>query len=147
MAGYTVIEAMDGAHAVEKFRPMGPDSIQLLVLDVVMPVKNGKEAYHEIKAVKRDVKVLFMSGYTNDVVLEKGILKGAVDYVSKPPHARQLLYKVSGRCLNADKTTIPGAKGEQRGKLRKKNWKKTKENLYNRESRNCPKRLESRMPT
>ena len=111
LLGYTVIEATDGADAVEKFRTHG-DRIDLLVFDVVMPVMNGREAYQEIRAVKKDIKVLFMSGYTNDVVLEKGILKGAVDYVSKPLTPRQLLYKVR-EVLNADKEQYQGLRASK----------------------------------
>ncbi len=111
LLGYTVIEATDGANAVEKFRTHG-DRIDLLVFDVVMPVMNGREAYQEIRAMKKDIKVLFMSGYTNDVVLEKGIRKGAVDYVSKPLTPRQLLYKVR-EVLNADKEQYQGLRASK----------------------------------
>ncbi len=93
LLGYTVIEAVDGADAVEKFKSHR-DKIDLLVFDVVMPVMNGKEAYRKIRAMKKDIKALFMSGYTNDVVFEKGIRKGAVDWVSKPLSPSQLLHKV-----------------------------------------------------
>ena len=92
-AGYTVIEATDGEDAIEKFMEH-KDAIDLLVLDVVMPRKNGKEAYEAIRAVKKEVKVLFVSGYAGDVVLDKGISDKDFHYVSKPlaPHA--LLQKI-----------------------------------------------------
>ena len=82
-----------GAQAVEEFMA-GPDSIQLLVLDVVMPVKGGKEAFDEIKAVKRDVRVLFMSGYAGDVILDKGLADGTIDFLAKPVSPEGLLTKV-----------------------------------------------------
>ncbi len=93
LAGYTVIEATDGADAIGKFKEHR-GRIDLLVFDVVMPIMNGKEAYQEIVAIERNIKAIFMSGYTGDVVLEKGIRKGAVEYVSKPLSPDQLLRKV-----------------------------------------------------
>ena len=93
MSGYTVIEAVDGRDAVEKFVKHG-DSIGLLILDVVMPVKNGKEAYDEIKALRPRMKALFMSGYTGDVLVTKDLSHEGVEYVQKPLSPKQLLRKV-----------------------------------------------------
>ncbi len=93
MSGYTVIEAVDGRDAVEKFVKHG-DSIDLLILDVVMPVKNGKEAYDEIRALSPRMKALFMSGYTGDVLLTEDLSREGVEYVQKPLSPKQLLRKV-----------------------------------------------------
>ena len=93
MAGYHVIEAVDGADAVEKFMARR-DSIQLLVLDVVMPVKGGTEAFDAIKAVKRDVRVLFISGYAGELILDKGLADGTIDFLAKPVSPEGLLTKV-----------------------------------------------------
>jgi PAS domain S-box-containing protein len=91
--GYLVMEAVDGVEAVEQFRQHG-DEIQLFLLDVIMPRKNGKEAIDEIRAVKPDAKALFMSGYTADIISRKGILTEGLELISKPfsPHA--LLAKI-----------------------------------------------------
>jgi CheY-like chemotaxis protein len=78
--------------AVEQFRKA--DKIDLLILDTVMPKKNGREAYDEIIRIKADVKVLFMSGYTRDVVLDKGIEGEKFDFISKPATPEALLRKV-----------------------------------------------------
>ncbi|HDH53706.1 MAG TPA: PAS domain S-box protein, partial [Nitrospirae bacterium] len=59
--GYKVIEAEDGEDAVEKFTD-NKDEIQLLILDIVMPRKNGKETFEEIRKLKPEIKVLFTSG-------------------------------------------------------------------------------------
>jgi len=91
--GYRVIEAADGADAVQKFRER-KDDIDLLILDVVMPRKNGKEAYEEIARLKPEARVCFTSGYTGDVVLGKGIHDESVDYISKPLSPNDLLLKV-----------------------------------------------------
>lgn len=61
--GYHVIEAENGAEAVVKFME-NKDSIQLVILDMMMPKKNGKEVFDEIKRVRPDIKTIFASGYT-----------------------------------------------------------------------------------
>jgi DNA-binding response OmpR family regulator len=78
---------------VERFREH-KDEIQLIILDVVMPEKNGKEAHEEIRAMSPDIKALFMSGYTADVVLDKGVFGKALDYIAKPIAPNELLHKV-----------------------------------------------------
>jgi PAS domain S-box-containing protein len=91
--GYEVIEASDGEDAINKFME-NKDSIQLLLLDVIMPKKNGKEVYEEIKKVKPDIKTLFMSGYTADVIQKKGIMEEGLDVLLKPVSPTVLLKKV-----------------------------------------------------
>jgi PAS domain S-box-containing protein len=91
--GYVVIEASDGEDAINKFME-NKDSIQLLLLDVIMPKKNGKEVYEEIKKVKPDIKTLFMSGYTADVIHKKGIIEEGLDLLLKPVSPTVLLKKV-----------------------------------------------------
>jgi DNA-binding response OmpR family regulator len=59
-----------------------------------MPKKNGKEAYDEIKKIKPDMKVLFASGYTADIIHKKGILDGDLDFIMKPFSPIDLLRKV-----------------------------------------------------
>ena len=93
MSGYTVIEAVNGGDAVEKFRGHQGE-VKLIILDVVMPEKNGKEAYEEMRTMRHDIKVLFMSGYTGDVVLDKGVFSKALDYIAKPIAPNDLLRKV-----------------------------------------------------
>ena len=92
-AGYTIVEAIDGKDAVKKFTRHN-DTIALLFLDVVMPGKNGREAYDEIKKVRPDIKVIFTSGYTGDVVIDKGILEREYDFIPKPLSSNELLLKV-----------------------------------------------------
>ncbi len=93
MSGYTVVAAVNGRDAVEKFREH-KDEIRLIILDVVMPEKNGKEAYEEMRTMKPDTKALFMSGYTADVVLDKGVFDKALDYIAKPIAPNELLHRV-----------------------------------------------------
>ena len=61
--GYTVITAKDGNEAIQIFTTNN-DKIQLAVLDVIMPVCSGKEAYERMRAVKPALKVIFVTGYS-----------------------------------------------------------------------------------
>jgi PAS domain S-box-containing protein len=91
--GYSVIVAEDGEDAVNKFN-QNKDSIQLILLDVIMPKKNGKEVYTEIKNIKPEIKALFISGYTADLLHKKGILEKGLRFVLKPIRVDKLLQKV-----------------------------------------------------
>jgi PAS domain S-box-containing protein len=91
--GYSVIEAEDGEDAVVKFLKH-KKHIELVILDVVMPRKNGKEVYESIRRMKPDMKALFTSGYTADVIHKKGVLDEELDFISKPVSPKQLLSKI-----------------------------------------------------
>ena len=71
------------------------EKIHCLLFDVIMPKKNGKEAYEEIKKIKPNIKALFMSGYEHSVIHETGIFDGGgIDIISKPVSPQFLLQKV-----------------------------------------------------
>ena len=89
-AGYKVIEAVDGKEAIEKFGE-NKDSINLLLLDMIMPKINGKGVYEEAKKIKPDVKALFSSGYPADFIHKKGILEEGLNFISKPASPHELL--------------------------------------------------------
>ena len=91
--GYKIIEAPDGEEAVRLFSE-NEDAVRLLLLDVVLPGKNGKEAGDEIMKIRPDVKILFMSGYTSDVIRQKGIMEPKMEFISKPIMPRELLLKI-----------------------------------------------------
>lgn len=91
--GYKIIEAADGVEAVRKF-VLYKDNIQLVILDLIMPNKNGKEAYEEMKKIKPDFKALFMSGYTGDILQEREILEEGLNFLSKPILPSSLLKKI-----------------------------------------------------
>jgi signal transduction histidine kinase/CheY-like chemotaxis protein len=93
--GYTVITAVDGADAVEKYRA-NSGSIQLLLLDLVMPHKSGREAFDEIVAITPGVSVLFASGYSPDIVRDKASLLAAAEIIYKPVTPGELLRKIRG---------------------------------------------------
>lgn len=91
--GYKVIEAVDGEDAIEKFNK-NRDRIQFLITDVVMPKRNGKEVYNEIKRARPDMKALFVSGYNEEVIHKKGILEEGLNFISKPFAPTEFLRKV-----------------------------------------------------
>ena len=88
--GYTVIEATNGEEALQKFLE-NRDSIRLLLLDVVMPKKNGKEVHEEIKKMGANVKVIFLSGYPAEMVNDTGLLGQGAQLIMKPVHPQHLL--------------------------------------------------------
>ncbi|HOV90652.1 MAG TPA: response regulator [Syntrophorhabdaceae bacterium] len=90
--GYKVIPASDGEEAIEIFKKN--KEIDLLLFDSVMPRKNGREAYEEIKKIDPKVKVLFTSGYTKDIILNKGIEDHEFNFIAKPIKPLELLRKI-----------------------------------------------------
>lgn len=91
--GYTVITAVDGEDAVSRYEE-NKDSIQLLLFDLIMPRKSGKEAYDEIRRMRPDVKILFATGYSPDILADKTALGDSVKVVYKPISPVDLLKKV-----------------------------------------------------
>jgi two-component system, cell cycle sensor histidine kinase and response regulator CckA len=91
--GYRVIEAVDGEDAVKKFSE-NREEIQLAILDVVMPKKNGREVRDLISALKPGIKVLYISGYNADILREKGIGDDTENFILKPVSPMDLLRSV-----------------------------------------------------
>jgi PAS domain S-box-containing protein len=90
--GYTVIGAEDGQVAIDNF--LAHPEICLVILDSVMPKKNGRAAYDTMRQTRPDLKAIFVSGYTRDIVLDKGIEEGEVDFLSKPLQMKKLIDKI-----------------------------------------------------
>jgi len=90
--GYKIIEATDGQDAIEQYKQHG--NIDLIIIDSVMPKKNGREAFEEIQRINPNVKVIFTSGHTRDIVLEKGIEENVYDFIPKPLSLNALLLKI-----------------------------------------------------
>jgi PAS domain S-box-containing protein len=91
--GYIIIDAENGEEAVKQYRD-NMEMISLVLLDVIMPIKNGRETCNEIKSLNPDAKVMFMSGYTDDIITTKGMLDAGTEFVSKPVTPYRLLRKV-----------------------------------------------------
>jgi len=91
--GYKVLEAADGQEALEVFA-QHCERISLLLSDLIMPKKNGKETRAGIMELKPDIKTIFMSGYTSDIIARKGILDPGIHLLLKPLHPAALLEKI-----------------------------------------------------
>jgi PAS domain S-box-containing protein len=92
-SGYRVVDAADGEEAIQKFMET-KDTIDLAILDVMMPKKNGKEVFEAIRVMKPEIKVLFASGYTGDITLFDDIKKSNAEFLPKPLNPGTLLAKV-----------------------------------------------------
>jgi len=91
--GYTVYEAASGEEAISLFMKE-TDAIQLVLTDVVMPGMTGRELAEKVRMLKPAVRLLFMSGYTDDAVMRRGILQGKVNFLQKPFTTTMLAEKV-----------------------------------------------------
>ena len=91
-AGYQVIVAKDGAEAVVLHRQERPD---LVLLDVGMPKKNGREACEDIRKIDSDVPILFYTAFDEDADQIAGLGCGADDFISKDASPEILLARIS----------------------------------------------------
>ncbi len=91
--GYTVLEARHGEEALRVCeREKG--AIHLLVSDVVMPGLGGRQLAERLRAVHPEMKVLYLSGYTDDAVVRHGVLEAEVNFLQKPFTPAALAHKV-----------------------------------------------------
>ena len=91
--GYHVLEAPDGITALEMADAYA-GSIQLLITDVVMPKMSGRELAAKIATRRDQLKVLYISGYTDDSIFRHGVLEGGVSFLQKPFNLKDLAEKV-----------------------------------------------------
>ncbi|MBN1847394.1 MAG: PAS domain S-box protein [Deltaproteobacteria bacterium] len=89
-AGYHVLMAVDGEDAVRMYHSCG-EKIDLLLLDVVMPKKSGREVFDEIQSVNPAIRCLFMSGYSESAVHTHFILDKGFLLIQKPFNNNELL--------------------------------------------------------
>ena len=81
--GYRVLTACDGEEAVDIFRRHGKE-IAIVVLDMVMPKKGGKQAYDEMIATIPGIKAIFMSGYSANAIHDSFVLHPGIPFLQKP---------------------------------------------------------------
>jgi CheY-like chemotaxis protein len=81
--GYEVLLAADGREGVERFR-QEQDRIALVLLDLTMPRMGGDEAFRAMRAIRPDVRVILMSGYSGHELSERYAGQGLADFIQKP---------------------------------------------------------------
>lgn len=91
--GYTVFSAESGAECLQQINGAAA-GIELLLTDVVMPTMNGKALYKEAVQLLPQLKVLFMSGYTENVIASRGVLDAGIQFIQKPFTPKALVAKV-----------------------------------------------------
>jgi CheY-like chemotaxis protein len=91
--GYQVLAAnkpIEAIHIAEEFT----GKIHLLITDVIMPEMNGRELAQQLKALYPDIKIVFMSGYTSNVIAHHGVLDDGVNFIEKPLSKKDLAFKI-----------------------------------------------------
>jgi CheY-like chemotaxis protein len=91
--GYTVLEAPGSTEAL-RMASQHKGAIHMLLTDVVMPVMSGRELAERLAKMHPQMKILYMSGYTDDTVLRHGVLESGVAFLQKPFAPEVLVRKV-----------------------------------------------------
>lgn len=91
--GYTVHEAASGEQALRLGRGLS-DTLDLLLTDVVMPNLGGRQLAETLAPLCRGMRVLFMSGYTENAIVQHGVLDPGIEYLPKPFNSRTLAERV-----------------------------------------------------
>jgi YesN/AraC family two-component response regulator len=91
--GYKVLASIS-VHEALKLIKSRHGAIDLLITDVIMPEMNGRDFTTQVNSLYPDIKTLFMSGYTSDVIVRHGILEKGVHYIQKPFSITDLGIKV-----------------------------------------------------
>ena len=94
-SGYTALSAETPGKAIQ-LALENSQEIHLLMTDVVMPEMSGKDLAEKIKAVYPNIRLLFMSGYTADVIAHNGILEEGIHFIQKPFSMHELTAKMRG---------------------------------------------------
>jgi CheY-like chemotaxis protein len=100
--GYTVLVAANGDEAVQiAEREKRP--IHLLLTDVIMPGMSGRELANYLTGVRPEMRVIYMSGYTNDAIAHHGVLDPGIHFIEKPFSQESLMRKLRA-VLDAEET-------------------------------------------
>jgi len=103
-AGYTVLTAENGGDALALFDKYA-GKIDLLLTDVVMPQMSGREIAAQLARAKPSIKVLYMSGYTDEIIDRHGVLEPGVRLIAKPFAAAEMTRRV--RMLLDEEPRLP----------------------------------------
>jgi two-component system, cell cycle sensor histidine kinase and response regulator CckA len=91
--GYSIIEAVDGTQGIREFTK-NKDRIHLVLMDVVMPRKGGRDLYREIRTLMPHAKVIISSGYTGDLFFRDEVIENDCQFIKKPYSPCDLVKKI-----------------------------------------------------
>jgi signal transduction histidine kinase/CheY-like chemotaxis protein len=91
--GYSVLEAPGAAEAIQLMEKRG-DEIDLVLTDVLMPNMKGRELVERLSTIRSDLKVLYMSAYTEDAAINIGVLNPGTEFIEKPFSPDELAAKI-----------------------------------------------------
>ena len=86
--GYQVHPFASGADALRGLAALSPNP-ELLITDVIMPGMNGRVLAEKVAALLPAIRVLFVSGYTEDLIVDRGVLKSGIEFLAKPYSVEQ----------------------------------------------------------
>jgi len=92
-SGYNVLSAGDGKEALN-LADQYKDAIHMLLTDIIMPCMGGRELADQVKKTRPDIKILYMSGYTDDAIVRHGMLEKGLSFIQKPFASDSLKKKV-----------------------------------------------------
>ena len=93
-SGFRVLAANGAEEAISLTRDPDSGTIDLLLSDLVMPGRSGRELALEVQALRPDISILYMSGYTDDAVIRRGVLEEGMAFIQKPFGADDLVRRV-----------------------------------------------------
>jgi two-component system cell cycle sensor histidine kinase/response regulator CckA len=92
-AGYRVLKTRNAAEAISTFRQF-QSIVRLLLTDVVLPGQNGRDLANELRSIRPNLKIIFISGYPENVITRHGIQEDGMSYLPKPFSLQSLTRKV-----------------------------------------------------
>jgi two-component system cell cycle sensor histidine kinase/response regulator CckA len=110
--GYRIIEASDGIQALD-LAAKHDGAIHLLITDVVMPRLSGRELATRLAAKRPGLKVLYISGYTDDSIFRHGVLEGGMAFLQKPFNLKSIAQKVREVLDGVPEAALSGKNSEE----------------------------------
>lgn len=108
-SGFDVITASNGLEGIKIYKKMykkSKNSINLVILDLLMPGMDGKETFYSLKMINPDIKVLISSGYNDTIKLKDLINDGVVDFLFKPYKMEEIIEKIYNILTDKEKKII-----------------------------------------